>query len=90
MSPRERQLIDLLQTFLGQDAPPVVPQSRFDALGLDSLSSLRFARKAEEALGIEIDLEWLYDHPTVEELARFLDTLDGGAPVNAVGHGPAL
>ncbi|UYK86712.1 acyl carrier protein [Xanthomonas sacchari] len=89
MSPRERQLIDLLQTFLGGGAPTVAPQSRFDALGLDSLSSLRFARKAEEALGVEVDLEWFYDHPTVEELARHLDMLEG-APVAAADQESAL
>jgi acyl carrier protein len=79
MSQRERQLIDLLQTFLGEGAPHVVPESRFDAVGLDSLSSLRFARKAQDALGIEIDLEWFYDHPTVADLARFLDALKGAS-----------
>ncbi|MBO9883278.1 acyl carrier protein [Xanthomonas sp. D-109] len=89
MSPRERQLIDLLQTFLGESAATVDPQSRFDALGLDSLSSLRFARKAEESLGIEVDLEWFYDHPTVQELARHLDML-ADAPIATAGRDSGL
>jgi len=88
MTPREQQLIDLLQAFLGEAAPPVVPDSRFDALGLDSLASLRFARRAQDALGIDIDLEWFYDHPTVADFARFLDARDD-VPVLEAGVGPA-
>lgn len=83
MSVRERQLIDLLQAFLGDEAPRITPASRFDALGLDSLASLRFARRAQDALGIEIDLEWFYDHPTVADFAHFLDTRDGASGTGA-------
>ncbi len=42
--------------------------------GIDSLLGLRFAGKAQQALGIEIDIEWLFDYPSIAELAAFLAT----------------
>lgn len=81
MSAHEDLLIRLLREFLADGgAVPIMPQTRFDALGLDSLTSLRFARKAQDALGVEIDLEWLFDHPTIADLACFLEArADAGA-----------
>ena len=44
----------------------------FDELGLDSLLALRFARRLHDLTGLEVDLEYLFDYPTVAELAAFL------------------
>ena len=73
MSTSEEKLIQVLREALGQDAAQVTPQTGFAELGLDSIAGLRFARRAQDALGMDIELEWLFDYPNVAELARFLD-----------------
>jgi|GEM_PF-5715654 len=55
------------------DAQGLCGSTTFADCGLDSLSGLRFARRLEEELGITIELEWLFDSPTIDELARALD-----------------
>jgi acyl carrier protein len=47
--------------------------------GVDSLIGLRLARKMTELTGIEIDLERIYDYPSIDQLARFLETCAGSA-----------
>lgn len=39
--------------------------------GVDSLIGLRLARKLNELTGAEVDLEWIYDYPSIDLLARF-------------------
>ncbi len=73
MSSNEEKLLRVLREALGADAATVTAQTGFADLGLDSLAGLRFARRAEEALGLHIELEWLFDYPNVAELAGFLD-----------------
>ena len=41
--------------------------------GVDSLVGLRLLRKIADVTGEEADLEWAFDHPTIQQLARFLD-----------------
>jgi acyl carrier protein len=41
--------------------------------GVDSLIGLRLARKMNELTGAEIDLEWIYDYPSIDLLAQFLE-----------------
>ena len=62
-------LIQILAKFLGPESPMLTAQTRWEELGMDSLASLRFARKVEDALAIQIDLEDLFDCVTVEDLA---------------------
>jgi acyl carrier protein len=45
----------------------------FADLGMDSLVGLRFSRKIQDLLGVEIELEWLFDYPTIRQLSEFLD-----------------
>jgi acyl carrier protein len=47
--------------------------------GLDSLAGLRYSRKIQDLLDAEIELEWLFDHPTISQLSEFLDRQFGGA-----------
>jgi len=47
--------------------------------GVDSLIGLRLARKMTELTCIEIDLEWIYDYPSIDQLALFLETRAGSA-----------
>ena len=51
------------------------------AQGVDSLVGLRFARRLQDHLGREIEIEWLYDHPSIAQLAAFLETLPRVADV---------
>jgi acyl carrier protein len=53
--------------------PPIT--ASFDSLGLDSLLGMRFAGKLADRFGMEVELEWLYDFPTIEQLASFLKTV---------------
>lgn len=45
--------------------------------GVDSLLGLRFAGKLSDQLDEEVELEWLYDHPTIAQLATFLEARAG-------------
>ena len=73
MRTTEQLLLDILRRETGADAGQVSAGTAFSELGLDSIAGLRFMRKAQDELGIEIELEWMYDHPCVAELAQFLD-----------------
>jgi acyl carrier protein len=43
--------------------------------GVDSLIGLRFAREIEELTGLEVQLEWLFDYPTIQQLSAFLEQI---------------
>jgi acyl carrier protein len=74
MSDNEEKLLRVLREALGTDATMVTSHTGFGELGLDSIAGLRFARRAEDALGMHIELEWLFDYPNVAELVSFLET----------------
>ena len=67
-------LADVLET----EARLVAPDLTFQEQGMDSLNGMRFARKIQDLLGREIDLECLFDYPTITQLASFLDGDTGG------------
>jgi acyl carrier protein len=48
------------------------PETRFVRLGLDSASAVHFIVELEEWLGIELQPELAFDHPTIADLARHL------------------
>lgn len=73
MSTSEERLLQLLREAMKGEATQVTSMTGFAELGLDSLAGLRFVRKAQDSLGMDIELEWLFDHPNVAELAKFLD-----------------
>ena len=70
---REQLLRDGLARLIDMDASEVSVVKPFAELGVDSLIGLRFARRIADQLGVEFDLEWLYEHPNIRELCRFLD-----------------
>jgi acyl carrier protein len=47
--------------------------------GVDSLIGLRLARRINELTGTEIDLEWIYEYPSITLLAGFLEQRFGSA-----------
>jgi acyl carrier protein len=69
----EARLLQALADLLEIDVQQISPTMTYDDLGLDSLLGLRFARKVGEVVDAEIDLEWIFDYPTVRELSGFLE-----------------
>jgi acyl carrier protein len=50
----------------------VKTDSKFSRLGLDSAMVVYVMMDLEEKLDIELSTDDFYDHPTVDELSRFL------------------
>ncbi|MEB1529287.1 acyl carrier protein [Xanthomonas sp. WHRI 7945] len=74
MNARELWLKDALSELMEVDVAQISATRTFAEQGVDSLIGLRLTRKLEESLGLEVDLEWLFDHPSIRELAQFLDS----------------
>jgi len=88
MSARELWLKDALSELMGVDVARISATQTFAEQGVDSLIGLRLTRKLEESLGIEVDLEWLFDHPSIHELAQFLDAHFGVLDAESVRLNP--
>ncbi len=73
MSSREQLLRCALAEVIEVEAHDVCVRTPFAEQGVDSLLGLRFVRRMQDLLGAEIELEWLFDHPSIEELSVFLD-----------------
>ncbi|WP_162253026.1 acyl carrier protein [Duganella sp. Root1480D1] len=69
---QEQELRMLLAGLLQVPPEQLASGSTLSELGVDSLLGLRFARKIQDTTGTEFDLEWLFDYPTIEQLAAFL------------------
>jgi acyl carrier protein len=63
---------DYLAQTLELPAEQIGPETRFVRLGLDSASAVHFIVELEEWLGIELEPELAFDHPTIAALARHL------------------
>jgi acyl carrier protein len=75
MNARERWLRDALADLMGVDAAHISLTQSFAEQGMDSLIGLRLTRKLQDRLAtdVEIEIEWLFDYPSITELSRFLD-----------------
>ena len=73
VSRRETWLIEALAEVLEVDPSQISATQTFAEIGVDSLLGLRLTRKMEDRCCIEVELEWLFDNPSVRELSRFLD-----------------
>ena len=80
MTPREEYLREALAELMAVEAKTLSLTTTFDEQGVDSLIGLRFVRKIQDATGMDIELEWVFDHPTIEQLAQFLDERAGRLP----------
>jgi hypothetical protein len=78
ISHREQFLRSALAQLLEVDQHELSPTTPFAELGLDSLLGLRFTREIQDHLQAEVELEWLFDNPSIRELAGFLDHKFGG------------
>jgi acyl carrier protein len=47
-------------------------RTKFNRLGLDSAMIVYVMMELEEKLGVELTTDDFYDHPTVEELSRYV------------------
>ncbi|MBF6203887.1 MULTISPECIES: acyl carrier protein [Nocardia] len=57
---------------LGVDAATVSTSSPFTDLGLGSTQLARLTAHLEDAMGVEVPLTAIYDHPDIEQLVEYL------------------
>ncbi|MGO4616029.1 acyl carrier protein [Nocardia sp. 2YAB30] len=57
---------------LGVDAATVSTNSPFTDLGLSSTQLARLTAHLEDAMGVEVPLTAIYDHPDIEQLVEYL------------------
>jgi amino acid adenylation domain-containing protein len=67
----EEKLLQVLQEVTGRDSIGI--QHNFFAIGGDSIRAVTFVVNARKQAGLKIEVNTLYAHPTVAELAAFLD-----------------
>jgi acyl carrier protein len=81
--PSETEIRDWCLAYLtrtvADPAIPIGPDIPFERMGLDSATSAYFIVELEEWVGVELEPELVYDHPTVDELARHIVARGGGA-----------
>ncbi|MBF6213587.1 acyl carrier protein [Nocardia puris] len=64
--------VTAIAELLGVDPGDVSTTTPFAELGLSSLQLARLTAQLEDAMGVEVSLAALYDHPDIEQLAEFL------------------
>jgi acyl carrier protein len=84
MSKHDEWLRTVLSELMQVDASQISSTQSFADQGVDSLIGLRLTRKLEDLLGVEVELEWLFDNPTIQDLSRFLDERFGALDVPLV------
>lgn len=77
MSRHEQWLRNAFSELTGIDANQISSTQSFADLGVDSLVGLRLTRKLQDFLETEVELEWIFDNPSIYELSRFLDARFG-------------
>ncbi|AKN68684.1 hypothetical protein QR97_01645 [Streptomyces sp. PBH53] len=85
-TPLEIRLAEIWADLLGVGR--VGLKDNFFELGGDSLAAAQMAARLRAATGLQVNLRGLFDHPTLERLARHLDTQDGTAPTADTGRHP--
>ncbi|AXO35399.1 type I polyketide synthase [Micromonospora sp. B006] len=74
-------LEQLWKDVLGVDR--VAPEDDFFELGGHSLAALRLRGRIRDGLGVEVELDQLFDEPTFGALAAFVEAAPGAAPAPA-------
>src|SRR6202000_2897142 len=73
----EAQLCEMWKELLG--AAQIGIQDNFFEQGGDSLLATRLVSRVRARLGIELNLRTLFERPTIEELARAIETVQWAA-----------
>lgn len=80
-NPSEAAIRDWCVEYLARtlDLPDhtIDPEMTFVRLGLDSANSVFLIVELEERIGLELTPDLLFEHPTINELARYLATRAG-------------
>lgn len=71
------QLVGLLARVIAADERDIDPAASFMDIGLDSISGLRFVQAVNEGLSIELGDTVIFDYPTIESLAEYIDQTHG-------------
>ncbi len=87
VSKHEAWLRDTLADLLEIDRTQVSVTQTFAELGMDSLVGLRLARKLQDRIDEEVELEWVFDYPSIRQLSQFLDARFGELDVIGVNAG---
>ncbi|WP_232665726.1 non-ribosomal peptide synthetase [Pseudonocardia sp. TRM90224] len=85
-TPWEHALCGVLAEALG--LPAVGPDDNFFALGGHSLLAIRVVSRTRRALGRELSVRAVFEHPTAAGLARALTEADGGRSPLVAGPRP--
>ncbi|TQM29677.1 acyl carrier protein [Nocardia bhagyanarayanae] len=64
--------VTAIAELLGVAPAAVSTRTPFAELGLSSTQLARLTARLEDAMGVEVSLEAVYDHPDIEQLAEFL------------------
>ena len=91
MSQAERQLVSALAKTLSLTESSIRRNTSFFALGLDSLSAIRFSRNVRDSTGHQVDVSAILKRPTIARLAAFTeDKLEATSPrdvtISSVGN----
>ncbi|WP_152622593.1 non-ribosomal peptide synthetase, partial [Archangium violaceum] len=82
-TPLERQLVSIWSQELGIEDVGV-DDHFFEKLGGTSLSVIKVAARIREESGREVRVTWLFEHPTISELAARMDSGIAPAPASAL------
>ncbi|RKH50973.1 non-ribosomal peptide synthetase/type I polyketide synthase, partial [Corallococcus llansteffanensis] len=86
--PLEQRMAPVFARELGTDKVGV-HDHLFEDLGGTSLSVVRIAARLREELQRDVPVVWLFEHPTVHDLARRLERESGGPAASAEPVAPA-
>ncbi len=88
----EAQVLIAYQKIL-KTSPPGIHENFF-GLGGDSLSAIQMTSYLSNVLNVNISLRGLFEHPIVQEFARFIDTLrsngDSSTPIPSIDRSKEL
>lgn len=68
----EQHLVEILAGLTEVAPASISLDATFDQQGVDSFIALRLAREIFDRTGIEIELELLFDYPSISQLAQYL------------------
>ncbi|HLY46228.1 MAG TPA: acyl carrier protein [Stellaceae bacterium] len=63
-----------LKRIVADPSTAITPDATFAQMGLDSATSAYFIVELEEWLGVELEPELVFEHPTITDLARHIVT----------------